>query len=221
MTCGDLQPYFDGELDAVHSAEFELHLRQCPACPAELQRLRAVRSLVLQHAPYFVRPPKRGLAPAWVALAAAACIVAAVVVSKPTTDSALENEVTGAHLRSLQASHLVDVPSSDHHTVKPWFTGKLDFAPEVVQAAGFELVGGRLDYLDSRPVAALVYRRRQHTINVFTWPAAGGDQLPKADTRQGFHLLHWTRAGMRWWAVSDASAEDLKELAEVISPQRR
>ncbi|SPE34947.1 putative transmembrane anti-sigma factor [Candidatus Sulfopaludibacter sp. SbA3] len=216
MNCTDLQPYFDDELDATHAAAFELHLQQCAACAAGLERLRALRSAIRRHAPYYARPPKRRLAPAWVALAAAASIVAAVTVTRPGANSSVENRVIAAHLRSLQANHLVDVPSSDRHTVKPWFTGKLDFAPEVTQPEGFELIGGRLDYLDNRPVAALVYKRRQHTINVFTWPAAGADQSPKAAAYQGFHLLHWVRNGTAWWAISDASPEDLKELARLL-----
>jgi anti-sigma factor RsiW len=216
MNCSDLQLYFDDELDASHAAEFERHLDECAACTAALERLRALRSAIRLQAPYYSKPHRRSTAGVWVAIAAAACIIGAVVVSRPGGGSSLEREVIAAHLRSLQASHLVDVPSSDRHTVKPWFTGKLDFAPEVVQPEGFELVGGRLDYLDGRPVAGLIYKRRQHVINVFTWPAEGGEESPRADTQQGFHVVHWTRHGMQWWAISDTAEEDLKELAGLL-----
>ena len=118
-----------------------------------------------------------------------------------------------AHVRSLQAGHLLDVPSSNPHTVKLWFTGKLDFAPDVTPPAGFELVGGRLDYLDGRGVAALIYHYRQHTINLFTWPTGEADEAPAPETMQGFHILHWVRGGMNWWAVSDLAGEELKRMA--------
>jgi anti-sigma factor RsiW len=219
MTCNDLHPYFDDELDVAHAAEFELHLSQCAECAAALQRMRAVRRAVRQHAPYYRKPVTRRRTPVWIGVAAAAACVVAALVLRPSSGSPLADEVVSAHLRSLQANHLIDVASSDRHTVKPWFTGKLDFAPDVVQPAHFELLGGRLDYLEGRPVAALVYQRRKHTINVFTWPG-GSEHGPSAESRQGFHILHWNRAGMHWWAVSDTSAEDLKELAGEISAQR-
>jgi anti-sigma factor RsiW len=214
MTCNDLHPYFDDELDVAHAAEFEQHLNQCAECTAALERMRAVRVAIRQHAPYYRKPAARRSIPIWIGLAAAACL-AAVFVLRPGAGSPLDDEVVTAHLRSLQASHLIDVASSDRHTVKPWFTGKLDFAPEVIQPSGFDLLGGRLDYLQGRPVAALVYQRRKHTINVFTWPG-GADHAPQADSRQGFHILHWNRAGMHWWAISDASPDDLRALAGEI-----
>jgi anti-sigma factor RsiW len=114
--------------------------------------------------------------------------------------AAIGKHVVAAHVRSLLADHLMDVPSSDRHTVKPWFAGKLDFAPEVedLSAQGFTLAGGRLDYIDGRTVAALVYRRRQHIISVLTWPA-GAEESPKAESLQGFHVVHWVKHGMAWW----------------------
>jgi anti-sigma factor RsiW len=132
----------------------------------------------------------------------------------------LAAEVTTAHIRSLMAEgHLNDVASSDRHTVKPWFQGKLDFAPSVVDLAssGYTLIGGRLDYLDGRPVAALTYRHRLHVINVFEWPATvSGERAPEAATRQGYSLVHWKRGGLEYWAVSDGAADDLMELAKLL-----
>ncbi|HTP31196.1 MAG TPA: hypothetical protein VMJ75_03420 [Candidatus Acidoferrales bacterium] len=112
----------------------------------------------------------------------------------------------------------MDVVSSDRHTVKPWFAGKLDFAPEVrdLATAGFTLAGGRLDYLHGRTVAALVYRRRQHTINLFVWPAHDSDRPPRAETHEGFHVESWIHGGMNWWAVSDLAADELAELPRVL-----
>jgi anti-sigma factor RsiW len=162
----------------------------------------------------------------WLALAAASVFAVAVIwrvapgplqhsrFGEPVPD-AIESQVVASHVRSLLASHLMDVPSSDRHTVKPWFTGKLDFAPEVpdLSGKGFTLVGGRLDYVYGRTVAALVYQRRQHTINLFTWPAPAADRAVERSTRDGFHVAHWNRGGMEWWAVSDLNADELVELA--------
>ena len=128
-------------------------------------------------------------------------------------EDAIEQQVVAAHVRSLMADHLFDVASTDQHTVKPWFTGKLDFAPPVADltAAGFPLVGGRLDYVNDRAVAALVYRRRGHTINLFVMPAADAKARNEAMSRMhGFQVAEWQQGGMRFWAVSDISKEDMK-----------
>jgi anti-sigma factor RsiW len=166
----------------------------------------------------------------WLGLAAA-IILAAIVGSnllprlrQPTTDQFLATQLIASHVRSLMANHLTDVASSDQHTVKPWLDTKLDFAAPVVDLSseGFPLIGGRLDYLDNHPVAALVYQRRKHFINLFVWPAtADANKAQKAITRQGYNLLHWTDADFNYWAVSDVNASDLQTFKQLVEGQVR
>ncbi|HZZ91886.1 MAG TPA: hypothetical protein VFE23_04945 [Usitatibacter sp.] len=162
----------------------------------------------------------------WGGMAAGLVAVAAISWNaalwqvRGTGDERLANDVMTAHVRSLMVEgHLNDVTSSDQHTVKPWFAGKLDFAPRVVDLApsGYTLTGGRLDYLDGRAVAALTYRHRLHVVNVFEWPAGSApDAAPKTLALKGYAIVHWARGGLAYWAISDAAATDVAALAELL-----
>lgn len=166
----------------------------------------------------------------WLGLAAAVILAAAMVstllprMRAPAPDQFLATQLIASHVRSLMANHLTDVASSDQHTVKPWLDTKLDFAPPVVDLSseGFPLIGGRLDYLDNRPVAALVYGRRKHFINLFVWPAASDEaKAPKTITREGYQLLYWADSDFNYWAVSDVNINDLqlfKQQFETLTP---
>ena len=164
----------------------------------------------------------------WLALAAA-MVLAAVIAStllprlhQPDADQFLATQLIASHVRSLMADHLMDVASSDQHTVKPWLDAKLDFAAPVTDLAseGFALIGGRLDYLDNHSVAALVYQRRKHFINLFIWPTtSGAAKAQKVVTREGYHLVHWTDADFNYWAVSDVSVSDLQSFKQVFEAQ--
>jgi anti-sigma factor RsiW len=134
------------------------------------------------------------------------------VLERPTSNRALLAQLTDSHLRSLMGNHLTDVATSDQHTVRPWFEGKLDFAPPVedLSAQGFPLVGGRVEYISGRVVAALVYQRRQHFINLFIWPEAGAKELTTAKSQRGYNFIHWNSNGMTFWAVSEINEDELR-----------
>ena len=236
-----LEAYLDGELDLVRSLEVERHLMACEVCSAALRSQRALRSALAQPSLYYERPKrlenrvrselgkasKDGKSGArggwrWRAVAASLPVIATlawalvVIPRAPSDDELASQEVVSAHVRSLMAEHLTDVASSDRHTVKPWFNGKLDFSPEVKDLAtdGYPLVGGRLDYIGQRGVAALVYQRGKHPVNVFIWPEpdAGGGGDREWSVR-GYNVIRWRRSGMRYWAVSDLNLPELRELA--------
>lgn len=243
-----LHAYRDGELDLVRHLEIEHHLADCPACAELLAGLESLAGAVRAGAPYHrapdglrqrlraavareARPVRawRRLPWKWLEAAAAAACIALVawglgrygagVGVSPAADERLAQEVFASHVRSLMAEHLTDKPSSDRHQVKPWFDGKLDFAPAVPDLSdhGFALVGGRLDYLDGRPVAALVYKRRLHVINCFVWPAQQqGEAQPQTLARQGYRAVRWARGGMTYWAVSDLNGPELHEFADLM-----
>ena len=143
---------------------------------------------------------------------------AGLYLSLPTTDDRITEEAISNHVRSLQADHLTDVASTDQHTVKPWFNGKLNFAPTVIDLApqGFVLEGGRLDYLDGHSVAALIYRRQKHPINLYIWPANGKDTGPKAESSRGYHVVRWTSDEMHYWAVSDVEEGELLKFSGIL-----
>lgn len=239
--------YFDGELDAVRSAEFERHLERCAECQAVLEgieslHMRLQQSNLYEHASPQLREgvrkqlaqatsPGRAapaysrrwfLVPTFGALAAAAAVITIMFFVVPShTQSALTAELIDAHVRSLQPGHLMDVESTDQHTVKPWFDGKLDFIPPVSDyaAQGFPLVGGRLDVVDGHNVAALVYARRTHFINLFVWPYREKESISgSSGSRQGYNWVTWQSRDMRFCLVSDAALSDLRELKDLIRP---
>jgi anti-sigma factor (TIGR02949 family) len=241
-----LHGYVDNELDAARAADFEKHLESCRECTAVLGETESVRSS-LQRANLYENAPaglrdrlrselkaaaraeaaKEASPPAWRWLAVAAAIVLVawtVWLATPTFTTKPRSSVTAvemvdAHIRSLQPGHLVDVASADQHTVKPWFDGKLDFIPPVKDYAdeGFPLVGGRLDVLNGRNVAALVYMRRKHYVSVFVWPTTDPDTpIHPPGSRQGYNWVHWRHNGMEFCAMSDAATPDLRELAQLF-----
>jgi mycothiol system anti-sigma-R factor len=243
-----LHAYLDGELDAVRAAEFEHHLETCRDCTATLGAAESLRSSLQRTQLYESAPPvlhkkirtklklssagakgsSISAAPAWRWLAVAASLLLITGVawfavprfrSEVPQSSVTSTEIIDAHIRSLQAGHLTDVASTDQHTVKPWFDGKLDFIPPVhdFMDEGFPLIGGRLDVLGERNVAALVYGRRKHFINVFVWPTKEPDTpIHPPGSRQGYQWVHWRHKGMEFCAVSDVSAPDLHELAQLM-----
>jgi len=240
-----LQGFIDGELDAAHAAEVEAHLATCAACSAALEQASTLRTAIRAPSARVAAPDRLavrldaavraasapqqpraagvrerafwGLGGALVAVAA--CAVLAFGVALPAyRTAALERELVAGHVRSQLAGHLTDVLTSDQHVVKPWFGGKLDYSPPVVDLAdqGFPLVGGRLDYIGGRNVAAIVYRRGRHVINLFVWPAGAGLAPAEAHPGDGYTLLHWTRAGMTFWAVSDVNQADLRTFQQLL-----
>jgi anti-sigma factor RsiW len=237
--------FVDSELGLVWNLEMERHIHECPSCSGAHERLRVMHTVLSDNSLYF--QPPAGLedrlrarlrkvsraedrvwtiSPSWRGIGIAAALVLciagtwqfAMTTQRSSNKEMIGQEVVASHVRSLMATHLTDVPSSDQHTVKPWFNGKLDFSPVVADFAeqGFVLDGGRLDYLDSRPVAALVYRRRHHVINVFVWPTLQSGWGTQTFDRQGYHVFNWTKDHVTYWAVSDLNPEELWQFADML-----
>jgi anti-sigma factor RsiW len=241
-----LHGYLDGELDAVRSGEFERHLESCSECIAQLGEQESLRASLQSAQLYALAPAtlsvkirrhiankeaggKRSASRLWqwaAAVAAIAILVTAtyigmgrVLLVRSTAEQAALTEVIDAHVRSLQPGHLTDVASTDQHTVKPWFAGKLDYVPPVRDLAesGFPLIGGRLDVLNGRSVAVLVYGRRKHSIDVFVWPERAQETLiPASGTHNGYQWIYSHAHGMEFCVISDVSAADLHDLAELL-----
>jgi anti-sigma factor RsiW len=238
--------YLDGELDLARSLEVEQHMHECEICARSYRSQTTLRSSLKNDSLYYAAPEqlkkriqsslrkeaKSEVLPRWfgwrwltIGASLAFMLLIGVVVWKlvpvrTSGDELLAQQVVSEHVRSLQMpGHLTDVLSTDQHTVKPWFDGKVDFAPPVKDFAGqdFRLYGGRLEYLNSRPVATLVYQRRLHYINLFIWPAEpAGSTGEVALQRQGYNLIHWTASGMNFWAISDLNSVELHEFARLI-----
>ena len=243
MNCDEasilMHALIDGELDAGHARELETHIATCAGCAARLREFHELRKMMTPaglrySAPADLRASIEGKLPkpaaavssrravikgfaGGAALSAIAASGLLVMVMRRDDDRRVLGEVVSAHLRSLQAQHLTDVVSTDQHTVKPWFNGRLDMAPPVADltAQGFTLLGGRLDYVDAKPVAAIVYRRRVHIINLFCAPAPGsGDRAATMESLHGFNVRRWRENGLSLWAVSDINADELSEFGE-------
>jgi anti-sigma factor RsiW len=241
VTCTEAEPLIgaslDGELDALAVLQLDAHVSGCSACAALSARLARLHEAIQDadldwSSDVDLRPlaasirRRRGGASWWrgrwfwaAALSALATVaVLAVMVTPRRTGTSIERQVVDNHVRSLMADHLVDVPSSDRHTVKPWFQGKLSFAPNVpdLTAEGFALAGGRLDVIDGKQAAALVYKRRQHVVNLWIMPADGPDRALEENSLEGFNLLRWQKDGTAYWAVSDLNPSELREFASLI-----
>lgn len=240
-----LHAYLDGELDSPAATAFEQHLASCTECSAGLAREQALRASIArsnlyERAPAGLQqriraslpaiasePARRAIPWRWAILAAAALLFAFLgwqlssSVLHRSTQYAFANAILDAHLRSLQPGHLTDVESTDQHTVKPWFDGKIDFAPPVrdFAAAGFPLAGGRLDVVDGQTVAALVYGHRKHFVNVFVRKATDTKPWPGSGAAQGYHWLAWEKDGLYFCAVSDAAPADLEQLKQLFQSE--
>lgn len=237
-------PHLDGELDAPQTAEVQRHLDECESCAAAQSRLSSLRADLRTLAPRYVasedlrarvlsgvRAAAKSSAPSVAWRSARTWAIAATLLltvsagwnlmllrsqrAAGNAGTGVTQEIVSSHIRSLIGNHLLDVPSTDQHNVKPWFDGKLDYAPDVrdFAAEGFALIGGRVDYIGHRPTAALVYKRRQHVINLFVWPS--GYPPVAAGSVSGFNLVVWNRAGMDYCAVSDLNEAELRQFADL------
>jgi anti-sigma factor RsiW len=236
-----LDAYVDNELESADAAELQAHLGSCASC-SQLVADRESLGRLVRRLPYYpasdqlrakivrasMRPRFRSSLLALAAmLALAASIGGSVEIVRfarakrvVETTASVADEVVGDHIRALRDGRLFDVQSSDRHTVKPWFLGKLDFSPPVEDLAsiGFPLVGGRVDHVAGQPVAALVYQRRLHPIHVFIWFATDGTAASDTRSIRGFQVRHWIRDGMSFWAVSDLNDTELDEFVRALRP---
>ncbi len=245
-----LHALIDGELDAVHARDVEAHVATCTGCAEKLKAFRAMREAMAGAdlkfpapaslrsrieaalpspsaeiiAPRkFFQPSRRSFFGGFAigsALSAAIAATLVIGVFRSDQNQQVADEVVSAHIRSLQAGHLMDVETSDQHTVKPWFDGRVDVAPPVIDltAQGFTLLGGRLDYIDGEPVASVVYQRRKHVINLFVAQRLGIAHAGAiAETIQGYNVRHWSEQGLDFWAVSDLAGDELDEFVQKIS----
>jgi anti-sigma factor RsiW len=227
-----LHPYLDNELGTELAARIHAHLRHCTSCKAQYESLRVMQAGLRQQAPYYEMPEllqRRILAklPAarnkqWIAPAISFAALAASVmlfVGAPSSQDELVTEVVASHVRSLQEQHLMDVVSTDKHTVKPWFAGKLDFSPPVVDLKdqGYPLMGGRLDYIDHQNAAALAYHHNKHVINLFVIPTTEADTTPSTHSQRGYNIVSWRKNHMKFEAVSDLNAQELDEFSQMVA----
>jgi anti-sigma factor RsiW len=226
----------DGELDAANTALVEAHVARCEACREELERLQAVRSLlqiegVRDRAPESLarriaslpevapKATNENRVPSWLApgaIGALAASLAMISFVTPATTAAVDQDLVSSHVRSLQPGHLTDVQTTNQHIVKPWFNGRIDFAPPLPELAdkGFPLVGGRLDSIDGKTVPAIVYKRRLHTVNLYVWPTKESGE--RAFVKEGFAVREWTRNGLRFAAISDIPAAELEQFEKLF-----
>lgn len=240
----ELGAYLDEELDAGLQTEVQMHLAACHHCSDVYLRLRTQLDNIRSYAPHYEVPAvlrgsvlaalrseaaddtRTGLRTnrdwGWFAIAASIllCVSAGwnvvLLRSRTAERDILAENLLASHVRSLIGTHLVDVPSSDQHTVKPWFDGKLSFSPDVkdLTSQGFPLLGGRIEYISERPVAALVYGRRKHIINLFTWPAGTAPGVTSW-SRQGYNLVHWRKGEMDYWAIANITVEELEQFRDL------
>jgi len=243
MECAEaralIDPYVDGELALESALELERHLDGCADCAALLASRRALSAALRGKLPYHAAPlslerrvrgavaaaapgrRRRALEAPWLRMAASFLLVAGLSAALtyallPREAGLVPDEVFASHVRGMLSGHEgIDVVSSDEHTVKPWFAGKLDFSPPVVDLAadGFALAGGRVDFVAGRTVAALVYRHKKHVITLFIWPEPGAARAIEASVRRGDNLAHWSDGRMTYWAVSDLNADELEDFA--------
>jgi anti-sigma factor RsiW len=244
-----LHALIDGELDAGHAREVEAHAEACAACAEKLASFRAMRDamnggVLKEAAPAhlrsrieasltppasrvismrsFFKPTRRSFFGGFAvgsALSAALAASLVLTVIRGDQEQAVAEEVVSAHIRSLQAGHLMDVATSDQHTVKPWFNGRVDVAPPVIDltAESFTLLGGRLDYIDGEPAAVIVYQRRKHVINLFVARHMGARHARTVtESIQGYNVRHWSQDGLDFWAVSDLAGDELGEFVQKI-----